>query len=310
MDKNELLREMRGAYAPIAAAVAALSDRALLTEAPGMEPWTRKDVVAHIEFWHRYGAVLVRGARSGVDPGPDGAGGDLDAINARAYEADRDRTADDVRRGLIDSFADLASAVEAATERELFDASVQPWSSGSAADEVLSDTSAHYAKHAPHLGLALRDRAGALGAMRNTHASVASAAAALSDEALLAEAPGMPGWTRKDVLAHVEWWHRHSAAVLRGLRSGVDPYPDGDEPWDIDTHNARVLAENRIRSAADVRTGETASFDDLVAAVEAATDHELFDEGVQPWLAGTAIAMVAADTWDHYPEHEPHLAAD
>ncbi len=310
MDKTELLREMRDAYAPIAAAVAAIPADEFLAVPPGMDPWTRKDVVAHIEFWHRYGAALLRGLRTGVDPDPDGAADDLDAINARAYEADRDRPADDVRRRFADSFDDLVSAVEDATDRELFDAGVQPWASGTAADEVLSDTSAHYAKHAPHVGLALRDRSGAIRAMRNTHASIASAAASLSDQALDEEAPGMPGWTRKDVLAHVEWWQRHSTAVLHGLRTGVDPYPDTGEPWDIDTHNARVLAESRGRTADDVRAGEAASFVELAAAFEAASDHELFDVGVQTWLDGPAIAMVAGDTWDHYPEHEPHLVAD
>ena len=308
MDKTDLQREMRDAWAPIAAAVAAMPDHELLAPAPGMGAWTRKDVLAHLEFWHRYGAAVLHGLRSGVNPDPAGEADDIDAANARAYPADRDRPAIDVRRGVAASFDELVAAVESATEHELFDAGVQPWASGAVADEVLSDTSAHYAKHAPHLGVRLQDRAGALRAMRSVHASIATAVASLSDAALLAEAPGMPGWTRKDVVAHVEWWHRHSTAVLRGLRSGVDPYPAEGDAWDIDTHNARVQAENRTRSAADVRAGEASSFDELVAAVEAATDGELFDEGVQPWFEQTAIAMVAGDTWDHYPEHVPHLA--
>jgi hypothetical protein len=153
------------------------------------------------------------------------------------------------------------------------------------------------------------DKTELLRAMRAGHAPIAAAIAGMSDDELLAEAPGMPGWTRKDVLAHVEWWHRHSSAVLEGVRSGVNPHPDTDEAWDIDAHNARVLAENRGRSAADVRTGEAASFDELVAAVEAATDHELFDVGIQPWLEDAAADVVAGDSSGHYPEHVPHLAA-
>ncbi len=308
MDRSDLLREMREAYAPIAAAVAATPDADLLAVPAGMAPWTRKDVLAHLEFWHRFSAALLRGLRTGVNPDPDGGGAGVDSANARAYAMDRDRTVEDVRRGFAESFDDVIAAVEAATERELFDAGVQAWAPGRAADELFADTSAHYAKHASHLGARLRNRAGALRAMRNVHASVAAASAALTDEALLAAAPGMPGWSRKDVLAHLEWWNRHSAAVLRGLRSGTEPFPAEGGGWDLDPHNARVLAENRGRSAADVRAGEATSFAELVAAVEAASDRELFDEGVQPWLAGTAIAAVAADTWDHYPEHLPHLA--
>jgi len=152
------------------------------------------------------------------------------------------------------------------------------------------------------------DKTELLRAMRDGHATIAAAAAALSDEALLGEAPGMPGWTRKDVLAHLEWWHRHSTAVVLGVRTGVDPYPDTGEPWDIDAHNARVLAENLRRTPVDVRAGEAASFAELVAAVEAATDHELFDGGLVPWLDEPAARTVDGDTWDHYPEHVPHLA--
>jgi hypothetical protein len=310
MDKTELLREMRDAYAPIAAAVAAMPDDEFLAVPPGMNTWTRKDVVAHLEFWHRDGVALLHGLQTGADPDPDGATDDIDVANARAHAAARDRAAEDVRRSFAESFEDLAAAVEAATDHELFDAGVRPWASRTAAHEILAETSAHYAKHASHLGVVLRFRAGAQRAARNAHRSIASAVAALSDAALLAEAPGMPGWTRKDVLAHIEWWHRHSTAVLLGLHSGVDPYPAGDGDWDIDVHNARVLAENRDRPPADVRAGEAASFEELMAALEAATDPELFDAGVQPWLDGPAIAMVAGDTWDHYPDHMPHLAAD
>jgi len=147
-----------------------------------------------------------------------------------------------------------------------------------------------------------------LRAMHDGHATISSAVAGLPDDALLSEAPGMPGWTRKDVIAHIEWWHRHSTAVLEGLRSGADPYPDEGDDWTIDAHNARVLAENRDRSAGDVRAGEAASFDELVAAVEAATDRELFDEGVQPLFGRTAAREVEGDTWGHYPEHVPHIA--
>ena len=151
------------------------------------------------------------------------------------------------------------------------------------------------------------DKTTLLDAIRATHAPLAAAAAALSDEALLGPAPGMDGWTRKDVLAHVEWWNGHSAAVIAGVRSGIDPYPGGDEPWDPDAWNARILAENRDRSAEDVRRGAADSFARLVAAVEGATDEELFATDPHPWLDGTVAEMVEDDSTRHYPEHVPHL---
>ena len=106
--------------------------------------------------------------------------------------------------------------------------------------------------------------------IRAGHASIANALAALDDEALLDPAPGMEGWTRKDVVAHIEWWHEHTSNVVEGTRTGVDPYPGDDEPWDPDAWNARILAENRDRTAADVRAGEAASYERLLGLVEAA----------------------------------------
>lgn len=308
MDKTDLLAAMQAAHAPIAAAAASLSDEALLVVHEDLDGWTRKDVLAHLEHWHRYAAALVASAGTGVNPLPDGGDEDIDAENARVQAASASRSADDVRTGFASSYAALVAAVTAASDHELFDADVQPWIEGAAADEVIADTSAHYAKHAQHLGTDLRVKGAVLDAMRGSHGSIEAAVDALTDEDLLAEAPGMRGWSRKDVLAHVEFWHDHSANVLAGLRTGVDPYADW--PRGTDPINERVFTENRDRSAASVRDGEARSFARLVAAVEAATDAELFDSGMVAWFGHTAFAMIAADTFDHYPEHLVHLASE
>lgn len=153
------------------------------------------------------------------------------------------------------------------------------------------------------------DKLTLLRAMRETHAQLEAAVAALDDAALLAPAPGMDGWTRKDVLAHVEWWNEHSVRVVEGVRTGLDPYQASGEAWDIDAHNARVLAHNRSRSAADVRRGEADTFRRLLAAVEDTTEDALLVKDPVPWLDGTLAGVVADDSSAHYPEHLPHLAA-
>lgn len=152
------------------------------------------------------------------------------------------------------------------------------------------------------------DKSELLRRMRDGYPVIDGAALTMSEDALHAEPVGMAGWTRKDVLAHIAWWHRHSTLVLKGIRSGVDPYPD-DEGFDLDALNARVLAENRERSDAEVREDVAASFNELVNAVDAATDRELFEAGVVPWLNGTAAQVVASDTFEHYPDHEAQLFA-
>ena len=152
------------------------------------------------------------------------------------------------------------------------------------------------------------DKTDLLEALRATHAPIEAAAAVLGDEALFAPAPGLDGWTRKDVLAHVEWCTRYAADVVEGLRTGVDPDPESRDPaWDVDVENARILEENRDRAAADVRSGEAASFARLLAAVEAATEDELFRPDPQPWLQGTAAEEVEGNSTLHYREHVAHL---
>ncbi len=154
------------------------------------------------------------------------------------------------------------------------------------------------------------DKTELLQKIRDAHAPIAAAAAALSDDELGAGAPGIPGWSRKDVLAHLEYWHRRSAATVAGVRSGADPFADAAEPYDVDAINARVQAESAGRPAADVRAGEAESLVGLLAAIEGATDRELFGTGVVPWLAEPLWRDIEGNTWGHYPLHAANLAAD
>jgi hypothetical protein len=143
--------------------------------------------------------------------------------------------------------------------------------------------------------------------MHDGHTMIAAVVAALDHDAMAGPAPGLEGWTRKDVLAHVAWWHDHSAGVIETLRAGGVPYDAST--WDVDGWNARTLAQSRDREAADVRAAEAASFARLVAAVGAATPEELFAPDHFAWMEGRVLGdTVAADSFEHYPEHLPHLA--
>lgn len=153
------------------------------------------------------------------------------------------------------------------------------------------------------------DKLELLTTIRTTHAEIEAAVGRLRDDELLAAAPAMEGWTRKDVVAHLEWWSDHSARVVAALCAGREPY-DRSGPFDIDLHNARLLAESRSRALDDVRRGEAEAYRRVVAAVEAASDEDLFDAGRFAWLGGDAlVATVAADTAEHYQEHLPQFAA-
>jgi hypothetical protein len=141
--------------------------------------------------------------------------------------------------------------------------------------------------------------------LRIGHEQLRAAIDALSDDELALPAQGE--WTRRDVIAHIEWWQRHSAHVVAALRAGHEPYPS-DEPFDLDAHNARVFEESRGRTAADVRSGEVAAWADLLGAIEAAGGADLFEPDRFAWTEGQPLAeTIHGDTDRHWAEHLPYL---
>ena len=148
-----------------------------------------------------------------------------------------------------------------------------------------------------------------LAEIRASHEPLEAAIGALADDAWTEPLADMDGWTRKDALAHVGWWTDHSARVVTALIAGEVPYAQ-DPDFDIDAQNRSILEEFRDRDAAEVRAYESGAFERLVAALEAASDEDLFTAGRFPWLEEETLA--AAVEWDstkHYPEHVPHLTA-
>ena len=145
--------------------------------------------------------------------------------------------------------------------------------------------------------------------IRASHAPLAAAIRTLADNAWVEPLADMDGWTRQDALAHVGWWSDHSVRVITALRAGEVPYERSPD-FDIDAQNRTILEEFRGRDPAAVRAYEAAAFDRLVAAIEAASDEDLFTADRFAWLGEETLA--AAIEWDstkHYPEHLPHLTA-
>lgn len=131
------------------------------------------------------------------------------------------------------------------------------------------------------------------------HASHAALVSALERfDADTMTTPGVNGaWSIKDMLAHITWWEQH---LLRRLRTGRDDVYDG--ATDItegrrrtDEANARVFAESQALPLTEILASFQASYDELLATLDAMSDEELRrDEIAEP---------VGFDTYGHYPEH-------
>ena len=148
-----------------------------------------------------------------------------------------------------------------------------------------------------------------LAEIRGTHEPLAAVVSTLADDAWAETLSDMNGWTRKDALAHVGWWSDHSARMVTALTAGWVPY-ERDPAFNIDTQNRSILDEFRDRDPGEVRAFEAAAFERLVAAVEAASEEDLFTPDRFPWLGDDTLATaVAWDSTKHYPAHLPHLTA-
>ena len=72
------------------------------------------------------------------------------------------------------------------------------------------------------------DKAELIRDIRESYGRLAALVDRIPDDRLLE--PAMGDWTAKDLLAHIAWWHDHSAQVAVALRAGRDPYHIGHAP--------------------------------------------------------------------------------
>ena len=129
-----------------------------------------------------------------------------------------------------------------------------------------------------------------------------AALAGFSDDAMLDRIDDE--WTRKDVLAHIEAWERRVVDLLERLRTG-DALA---EQVETDELNARFHAADGDRSLADVRSGERAASERMLAAIDGAADEGLFDASHFAWTDGDRLADWFRSNGDeHYDEHLEQL---
>jgi uncharacterized damage-inducible protein DinB len=105
--------------------------------------------------------------------------------------------------------------------------------------------------------------------------------------------PTLPdGWSMSDVLWHVAYWWLDSERSFREIRAGTYV----EEDWtaeQTDATNARVLAESRSMSTADVEAGVTDARARMLEAFAPVAGDPIADE------------LFEYETIEHYEEHFP-----
>jgi hypothetical protein len=113
-------------------------------------------------------------------------------------------------------------------------------------------------------------------------------------------------WSVKDLLAHLGFWERRAATILKALQAGQPVPPLGE--GSMDDVNARNFAANHFKMLADVRAEEEAAYQELLALTESAPENDLFDPQRFEWTRGQPFFdWIEGNSYGHYQEHLPAL---
>lgn len=127
----------------------------------------------------------------------------------------------------------------------------------------------------------------------------------LTQEQLLT--PGVNGaWSIKDNIAHITAWHQRTLSFLQAAvhKGPPDQLPEVIDEAGIDQANEQFYQANKERSLPEVLQAFRTSYIEIVGAVQALSEPELFDPGRFAWMKGAPLwHIVGGNTFEHYLEH-------
>ncbi len=133
----------------------------------------------------------------------------------------------------------------------------------------------------------------------------------LTQEQLLT--PGVNGtWSIKDNIAHLAVWHKRALSFLQAAarKSTPDQLPEAIDETGLDQANEQFYQENKDRPLNEVLQAFRTSYIEVVGAVQALSEQELFDSGRFVWMKGVPLwHIVGGNTFGHYQEHSEIIEA-
>src|SRR5690242_1283401 len=121
---------------------------------PGVEgDWSVKDVIAHVTFWEEIAAKYVEAGVTGQPPiRSPYAGLETDEYNAAIYNANKDKSLDEVLAWSKDVHSRVLAAIDKLSEEDLTDVTRFPWLDKSPLWEyVEGDGYEHIQEHTAHI---------------------------------------------------------------------------------------------------------------------------------------------------------------
>jgi uncharacterized protein (TIGR03083 family) len=150
MDKAAIQEAMRTRHGELEETLRLVSEEQMLE--PAFEGgWSVKDILAHVSWWERRTAGRIGAWRRGEEVPK--LGGNIDKINARVYEENRQRPLAEVIEDFHRSFKEIMEQLDALSDEELRDKSLKDsegfaWTYGRAIrDFIREDGYYHYSEH-------------------------------------------------------------------------------------------------------------------------------------------------------------------
>jgi len=147
--KKELLRAIRAERKPLEAALKSISD-AELVKSPRPGAWSIKDILAHVSAWEEiFMGWYEAGLKGGKVGKPDfSQAGVLAEVNRGLYEANKDRSLEDVLAGFESSYERILALVASIPEEDIFTRGKFAWTgTQKLVSYITSNTSSHYPMH-------------------------------------------------------------------------------------------------------------------------------------------------------------------
>jgi hypothetical protein len=115
----------------------------------------------------------------------------------------------------------------------------------------------------------------------------------------------IPGWSIKDILAHIASWHHRLLRWLDAAVRNEEPTISGpDNVEEMDALNAQFYQENKTLPLDEVLADFRTSYRHILDIVQAMPEEDLMRPHRFAWTKGEPLwKAIAGDTYEHYQEH-------
>jgi len=150
------------------------------------------------------------------------------------------------------------------------------------------------------------DKQGVLEHLAEARAALLAAIGGLA-EADMTALPVAGEWTIKDILAHVSGWAAWDLAGVKGVLAGQ--HPDFSAIQDVDTFNARLVAERREWTLGRILAEMADAHAALQGLLASIPDEDVFRVGPFQGPYWDHLAGWLQVAWEHEEEHATQIRA-